>query len=90
MHSAHPRLPLHLANPEKSIFCIETHANFIRMVDEEKQELMRQQKIIVVTELPLPGLLFNEKGLCQLAGLDVPVDVQGITIYSPQLIACIQ
>jgi hypothetical protein len=59
------------------------------MTDEEKQQLMREKKVIVVTELPLPGLVFNERGLCQLAGLDVPVDVQGNTIYSPQVDACI-
>jgi len=67
------------------MFCIKTHANFLRMGDEEKQDLMCKRKIIVVTELPLPSLLFKERGLCQLAGLDVPVDIQGITIYSPQL-----
>ncbi|KIJ92390.1 hypothetical protein K443DRAFT_135302 [Laccaria amethystina LaAM-08-1] len=80
MHSAHPRLPLHLANPEKSMFWIETHTDFIRMDDKEKQELMCKKKLIVVTELPLPGLIFNERGLCQLAGLDVSVDVQDQSI----------
>jgi len=81
-----PRLPLHIAKPDDSIFWISTHDDFKKMAHGQKQDLIRRKKVLVITGLPTDGLAFDEDGMSEIAGIDVPVDVQGAAIfyYSPR------
>lgn len=77
-------LPLHIAKPEQSIFDIQTHANFKRMSTLRKQDLIRRRKVIVITDMPVDECDFDEDGLSLLAGIDISVDIQGMS-PSPRL-----
>lgn len=70
-------LPLHVAQPSKSDFCILSNADYESKSDKEIQDLLRQ-KHIVVTGIPFrPRMKFDEDGLETLKALDATIDIQG-------------
>ncbi|EDR13437.1 uncharacterized protein LACBIDRAFT_323084 [Laccaria bicolor S238N-H82] len=68
------------SKPDDSIFWISTHNNFKKMSHGQKQDLMRRKKVLVITGLPMDGLAFDEDGMSEIGGIDVPVDVQDQSI----------
>ena len=41
---------------------------------------MWKKKVLVITSLQMDGLAFDEDGMSEIGGIDVPVDVQGVAI----------
>lgn len=80
-----PFLPLHLSKSDESIFWISTYDDFKKMSHFQKQDLMRKRKVVVVTGVPTDDCAFDEDGLSELAGLDVPVDMQGTSAFTKSI-----
>jgi hypothetical protein len=70
-------LPLHIANPEESVFAIMTESEFEEKNVEEIQGIFRQRHIIV-KDMRTTQYQFGEEGLYSLTGLTTVVDIQGV------------
>jgi hypothetical protein len=70
-------LPLHVSNPEKSVFAIMTESAYEKKTVKEIQEIFRH-KHIVITEMRTTPLHFDARGLSTLTGLSTIADIQGV------------
>lgn len=69
--------PLHIADPEKSAFCVMTESEFEEKSIEEIVEIFRR-KHIVVTDMRSAPLKFDTRGLSTLTALSTVIDMQGV------------
>ena len=68
--------PLHLSDPDKSVFVVMDEMEYEAKTVPEIQEIFRR-KHIIVTEMRSPPLQFNEEGLSTLAALNSVTHIQG-------------
>jgi hypothetical protein len=69
--------PLHVADPEKSVFAIMTESDFDEKTVEQIQEILLKKHIIVKDMRSTP-LQFDARGLKTLTGLSTVTDMQGV------------
>jgi len=69
--------PLHIVDPEMSVFDILPYDEFRAMSASRVQERLRF-KHILITGCPHPNMTFDEAGLRTLCSLDRPVSIQGM------------
>ena len=74
-------VPLHVADPDKSVFKIMTEEEFKGKSVYEIQEIFRHRHIIV-TGIETPGVEFGSAGLAKLARLDSVTHIQGELVFT--------
>lgn len=79
-------VPLHIARPNDSIFCIMPEAEYLQKSPREVQEILRTQNI-VITDRSESSLEFDKKGLRSLCqNLSNSVTIQGLPYYTSPFI----
>ena len=72
-------LPLHVGNPEASIFKTISEAAFAELSSKDILEMLAVS-CIVVTDRPVQQIKFDAKGLSTLSTLSTVVPIQGILL----------
>jgi len=70
-------LPLWMASPEESVFCILSQQEFKSKSADEIQAIFRRKHIVVYDQFE-PTLAFDEKGLRTLGDLYKSVTIHGM------------
>jgi hypothetical protein len=70
------KLPLHLADPSKSAFCILTNDEYSQKSTEDILHLLAHRNI-VITGMPTESLAFDAETLQSLTTMDTVVPIQG-------------
>lgn len=72
-------VPLHIADPKKSLFEIISSEDFAAMSTTQLQSRLRH-KNIVVTGLEHPSIKFDKAGLRGLCQMDRIISIQGMSV----------
>jgi hypothetical protein len=72
-------IPLHIAQPEKSIFKVMTQEEFNLLSDKEMQDTWKKSHI-VRTGLPIPGYGFDKSGMATLTYPSKVFTIQGMPV----------